>query len=143
MRSRRRLSLANWVIDPANPLTARVIVNRVWGWLFGSGLVRTVDLFSTTGETPSHPELLDFLAARFVQEGWSIKRLVRETGLSKNTIRRALRRETRTLQAEIDLPNPDKHLLPGMYAYGRVRIERRNVRAVPLAAVVEIGKLMI
>ena len=53
----------------------------------------------------------------------------------------SLHRETRTLRAEIDLPNPDKRLLPGMYAYGRVRIERRNVRAVPLAAVVEIGNL--
>ncbi len=66
-----------------NPLTARVIVNRAWHWLFGAGLVRTTDNFGTTGETPSHPELLDYLAVRFVEDGWSVKTLVRRIVLSR------------------------------------------------------------
>ncbi len=73
-----RLELAHWVASEKNPLTARVIVNRVWHHLFGVGLVRTPDNFGTTGELPSHPRLLDWLAARFVEEGWSIKTLIRE-----------------------------------------------------------------
>jgi hypothetical protein len=73
-----RLALADWLSSPNNPLTARVYVNRVWTWLFGAGIVRTPDNFATTGTPPTHPELLDFLAARFVEEGWSTKKLVRE-----------------------------------------------------------------
>jgi len=73
-----RRELAEWIASPANPLTARVMVNRVWAWLMGAGLVRTVDNFGTTGELPSHPELLDYLAQRLVADGWSIKGLVRE-----------------------------------------------------------------
>jgi len=78
-----RLELADWIVDPANPLTARVMTNRVWHWLFGEGLVRTVDNFGTTGESPSHPELLDHLAVQFVQQGWSVKKLIRAIALSK------------------------------------------------------------
>jgi hypothetical protein len=78
-----RLELAEWIVDPANPLTARVMVNRVWHWLIGEGLVRTVDNFGTTGESPSHPELLDHLAVQFIQQGWSVKNLIREIALSK------------------------------------------------------------
>jgi cytochrome c553 len=77
-----RLALARAIASPDNPLTARVMVNRVWSWLFGRGLVATVDNFGATGEPPSHPELLDFLAARFVEQGWSVKRLVREIVLT-------------------------------------------------------------
>jgi len=77
-----RRELADWIASPQNPLTARVFVNRVWAWLFGSGLVRTVDNFGTTGEKPSHPELLDYLANRFVAEGWDVKKLIREIVLS-------------------------------------------------------------
>ena len=73
-----RLLLASRIAAADNPLTARVLVNRVWSWLFGRGIVATVDNFGATGEAPSHPELLDHLAARFVAEGWSIKRLIRE-----------------------------------------------------------------
>jgi hypothetical protein len=66
-----------------NPLTARVMVNRVWHWLFGAGIVTTTDNFGTTGEGPSHPELLDYLALRFAEEGWSVKKLIREIMLSR------------------------------------------------------------
>jgi hypothetical protein len=69
--------LARWIGSPANPLTARVMVNRVWLGHFGQGLVRTPDNFGLRGEAPTHPELLDYLAARFVEERWSIKALHR------------------------------------------------------------------
>ena len=78
-----RLELARWIVDPANPLTSRVMANRVWHWLIGEGLVRTVDNFGTRGELPSHPELLDHLADRFVQQGWSMKKLIRAVVLSR------------------------------------------------------------
>jgi hypothetical protein len=78
-----RKELADWIASPQNPLTARVFVNRIWSWLFGVGIVRTVDVFGTTGEKPSHPELLDYLATRFVEEGWDVKRLIREIVLSR------------------------------------------------------------
>jgi hypothetical protein len=78
-----RLELANWIVDPNNPLTSRVMANRVWHWLVGAGLVRTVDNFGTTGESPSHPELLDHLAVQFIQQGWSVKKLIRTIVLSR------------------------------------------------------------
>ena len=78
-----RLELAEHIASPMNPLTARVIVNRVWHHLFGSGLVRTVDDFGHVGDLPSHPELLDHLATQFVRDGWSLKWLMRSIVLSK------------------------------------------------------------
>jgi hypothetical protein len=78
-----RRELAAWLASADNPLTARVLVNRAWHWLFGAGLVRTTDNFGTTGETPSHPELLDDLAVQFVDDGWSVKALVRRIVLSR------------------------------------------------------------
>jgi mono/diheme cytochrome c family protein len=73
----RRLSLANWITDRSNPLTARVMVNRVWQYHFGTGLVSTPSDFGANGATPSHPRLLDYLASEFVEGGWSIKSLHR------------------------------------------------------------------
>jgi hypothetical protein len=70
-----RLELARWITDPKHPLTARVLVNRVWQHHFGEGIVRSVDNFGNLGERPTHPELLDWLATRFVEGGWSIKKL--------------------------------------------------------------------
>jgi len=78
-----RLELAEWLVAPANPLTARVAVNRVWHHLFGTGLVRTVDDFGRQGELPSHPELLDYLAGRLMALDWSFKRMIREIVLSR------------------------------------------------------------
>ena len=78
-----RAELADWLVDKSNPLTARVAVNRVWAHLFGEGLVRTPDNFGATGETPSHPELLDALALKFMADGWSVKNLIRTIVLSR------------------------------------------------------------
>ncbi len=78
-----RRELAAWMTSSTNPLTARVLANRVWHHLFGVGLVRTVDNFGSTGETPSHPELLDHLAMRLMNDGWSVKSLAREIVLSR------------------------------------------------------------
>ena len=77
-----RAELAHQITDPANPLTARVVVNRVWDLLFGKPLARTTSNFGSMGDKPTHPELLDDLAVRFMQNGWSLKRLVRELVLS-------------------------------------------------------------
>jgi len=81
-KSSGRLELANWLVDKKNPLTARVMVNRVWRWHFGQGLVRSVDNFGRLGEKPSHPELLDWLALRFIESGWSVKALHKRLMLS-------------------------------------------------------------
>jgi len=78
-----RLEFAKWLTHPDHPLTARVITNRVWHHLLGAGIVRTVDNFGFSGERPSHPELLDHLAVRFIADGWSLKKLVREIVTSR------------------------------------------------------------
>ncbi|MGE4004185.1 MAG: PSD1 and planctomycete cytochrome C domain-containing protein [Planctomycetaceae bacterium] len=77
-----RLELAQWLVDPQHPLTARVMVNRIWQQLFGAGLVRTPGNFGVLGARPAHPQLLDHLAHRFVTSGWSIKQLLQEIVLS-------------------------------------------------------------
>ena len=86
-----RRQLAEWIAHPENPLTGRVIVNRLWQHLFGRGLVETPDDFGTMGARPTHPALLDDLAFRFVRNGWDMKALLRELALS-HTYRQASRR---------------------------------------------------
>lgn len=78
----RRLALANWIASEKNPLTARVLVNRIWYWHFGNGIVNTPSDFGLNGDRPSHPELLDWLATSFMENGWSIKWLHRQILLS-------------------------------------------------------------
>ncbi len=78
-----RLKLSEWMTAPENPLIARVMVNRVWSWLMGDGIVRTLDNFGTTGEAPVNPELLDHLATQFVKNNWSVRALIREIVLTE------------------------------------------------------------
>ncbi len=72
--SGRRSALAKWITSPSNPLTARVYANRVWDQYFGHGIVETVSDFGKAGQKPTNPELLDYLAAKFVKDGWSVKK---------------------------------------------------------------------
>ncbi len=81
-QSSGRMELARWLASSSNPLTSRVIVNRVWGWHFGRGLVASTEDFGAQGDLPSHPELLEWLARRLMQSGWSIKELHRTIMLS-------------------------------------------------------------
>ena len=76
-RGSGRRELAEWIASPDNPLTARVMVNRIWQWHFGEGIVRTASNFGIMGERPTHPELLDYLARRFIESGWSVKQMNR------------------------------------------------------------------
>ena len=78
-----RLQLAEWMTRPDHPLTGRVMVNRLWRWHFGRGIVATPDNFGAKGARPTHPELLDYLAWRFIENDWSIKSMHREIMLSQ------------------------------------------------------------
>jgi hypothetical protein len=125
-----RLELADWIASKENPLTARVFVNRVWHWMFGNGLVRTTDNFGTTGEAPSHPELLDWLAVRFMEEGWSVKKLVRELALTNAYQRAAPGDETPWLNAD-----PENRL------FSRAPRRRLEAEAMRDAILVASGRL--
>ena len=78
-----RLQLAEWIASPDNPLTPRVTVNRIWQKLIGVGLHQNVDYYGLPEDDPSHPELLDYLASSFMQNGWSQKKLIRSIALSR------------------------------------------------------------
>ena len=119
-----RLELAERIASRGNPLTARVMVNRVWHHLFGTGLVQTVDDFGHVGERPSHPELLDYLAARFMAEGWSLKRLIRSIVLS-STFQAASQPSTAATQLD-----PTNRLLSHFPAR---RLEAESIRDAILA----------
>ncbi len=114
-----RLEWARAVAHPDNPLTARSLTNRVWSRLFGRGIVATVDNFGLLGERPTHPELLDYLASRFVEDGWSVKKLIRRIVLSRAYRMSSVRSEK---AAEID---PENRLLQSMRAR---RLEAEAVR---------------
>lgn len=125
-----RLELARWIASPTNPLTARVFVNRAWAKLFGRGLVRTLDNFGSTGELPSHPELLDFLAARFVDDGWSAKRLLRDLVLS-HAYRMSSDCGTPEAAAQRMAADPENRLL---WRFHRRRLDAEALRDAMLAA---------
>ncbi|HLY17490.1 MAG TPA: PSD1 and planctomycete cytochrome C domain-containing protein [Bryobacteraceae bacterium] len=118
-RGKERLELAEAIASPANPLTARVMVNRVWQQHFGYGLVRTPSNFGSQGDRPSHPELLDYLADRFVREGWSLKKLHREIMLTA-TYESSDESSDRNYAED-----PDNRLL---WRYNRRRLDAESLR---------------
>ena len=120
-----RLELAEQIASAKNPLTARVMVNRVWQHLFGTGLVRSVDDFGHVGEPPSHPELLDYLANQFMDDGWSVKRLIRSLVLTRTF---QLSNQPSALAHDLD---PQNRLLQH---YSARRMEAEGVRDSMLVA---------
>lgn len=120
-----RLELAHWLTSEKNPLTQRVIVNRIWQHLFQQGIVSTVDNFGINGDRPSHPELLDYLAKDFVKNGWSVKKLVRTIVLS-HTYR--LGAESQEQHLTLD---PANRLL---WRHSPRRLEAEEIRDAMLAA---------
>jgi cytochrome c553 len=126
-----RKELADWIASPANPLTARVIVNRTWHWLFGAGIVRTVDNFGVTGEKPSHPELLDHLATQFMQEGWSMKKLIRQIVLSRTYLQASI----------VDPKAPSVQLDPDNKLFSRANRRRLEGEAIRDTILVVSGQL--
>ena len=111
--------LANWLADPKNPLTPRVMVNRIWQYHFGAGIVATASDFGVMGERPSNPQLLDYLASTFVENGWSIKKMHRQIMLSN------LYQESSAFQAQAAAVDPENKLL---WRYDRHRLEGEAIR---------------
>ena len=120
-----RLELANWIASPQNTLTARVTVNRVWHWIFGRGLVESVDNFGASGARPSHPELLDYLAQQFIAEGWSLKKLIKHIVSS-----RVYQLDTRYDEVK-QVVDPDNTLL---WRMNTRRLDAETIRDAMLAA---------
>ena len=120
-----RRQLADWIVSPDNPLTSRVIANRIWTWLFGQGIVSSVDNFGTTGQLPSHPELLDYLAIRLQELDWSVKSFVREIMLSETW---QLSTQAKSNMAERD---PNNRLLA---SYPKRRLDAEQLRDAILAS---------
>jgi hypothetical protein len=114
-----RLQLAQWLTQPDHPLTARVMVNRIWQQLFGEGIVRTPDDFGLYGERPTHPLLLDYLATRFVEDGWSMKKTIRRIVLS-HTYQLASNAEPKAVETD-----PQNRLLA---RHNRRRLEAEGLR---------------
>ena len=114
-----RLQLAEWITDPQHPLTARVMVNRIWLWHFGEGLVRSPDNFGRLGERPTHPKLLDWLAVHFVKSGWSMKDMHRLILLS------SVWQQSIEVDAETFERDPENRLLSRM---NRRRLEAEAIR---------------
>jgi len=100
-----RLDLADWFVDPGNPLTARVAVNRFWQQFFGTGLVKTSEDIGAQGEVPSHPELLDHLAVSFIESGWDVKALVKQIVISKTY------RQSSVATSEQFIKDPENRML--------------------------------
>ena len=113
-----RLGLARWLVDPSNPLTARVIVNRFWQEYFGIGLVKTAEDFGVRGEVPSHPELLDWLATEFVRTGWDVK------SMQRLIVTSATYRQTSKTDRELLKREPENRLLGPRSAFSLTRRDR-------------------
>ena len=128
----RRRALAKWVTQPQNPLTTRVIANRVWQWHFGRGIVRTSSDFGRLGERPTHPELLDWLAKRFVNDGWSFKKMHRLI-VTSATYRQA---SLRAVPEAARLKDPENRWLWRMTPR---RLEAEQIRDAMLAVSGEMG----
>lgn len=124
-----RVQLADWIVARTNPLTPRVMSNRIWTWLMGQGIVHTVDNFGTTGDPPTHPELLDFLALEFLDQGWSLKPIVRQIVLS------------RTYRLSSDATESLARMDPENRLWGRAQRKRLDAEEIRDAMLVIAGNL--
>ena len=124
-----RRELAQWMTDAKNPLTSRVMANRVWRWHFGQGIVKSTDNFGLLGEKPTHPELLDWLSLRFTEGGWSIKKLHRVM-LNSSTWQQSTLHAPREEKSGPLAPQADIHLAERDENYGRMTIRRLEAEEV-------------